>query len=178
MAAKPVSPTVPYFYLVASPIHDDSFKNQLHDNNPSSEAVFYCEEPQGLRIKVSEKAPTVSNGFADGTNHIGKYEYPAEQRTLSLRLAKRAQFDVVRHGNIADAADAAIPNDGVDTYLASSTRDSLLFLPLRNANAPSTGATGVITKAADENIYLSMADDPMADALIYNEIFFERLFIT
>ena len=108
VAAKPVSPTLPYFYLVASPIHDDSFKKQLHDNNPSSEAVFYCEEPQGLRIKVSEKAPTVSNGFADGTNHIGKYEYPAEQRTLSLRLAKRAQFDVVRHGRIT--TDAAISN--------------------------------------------------------------------
>lgn len=163
--AKPVSSTEPYFYLVASPIHDDLFRSEL--NSAAKDVKYLCDEPQGLRMIVLEKAPTVSNGFADGTNGIDSYNYPAEQRTLSLRLAKRAQFDVVRHGNIADLTNQPIAN--VDTYL-SGDRDSLLFLPLRNANAPSTGATGVITKAADENIYLSMSDDPTADALIYNEM--------
>ena len=163
--AKPVSSTEPYFYLVASPIHDDLFRSEL--NSAAKDVKYLCDEPQGLRMIVSEKAPTVSNGFANGSNGIDTYNYPVELRTLSLRLAKRAQFDVVRHGSIADLTNQPIAN--VDTYL-SGDRDSLLFLPLRNANAPSTGATGVITKAADENIYLSMSDDPTADALIYNEM--------
>ncbi len=160
--ARPVNSTKPYFYLVASPIHDEIFTDQLND--PTKDIMFFCDEPQGLRMAITDKAPTLSNGFANGANGIDAYNYPTDLRTLSLRLAKRAQFDVVRHGTVNDA-DVT----DVDAYLVGN-RDSLLFLPLREATVPTLGAKGVTRAANNKEVYLSMSDDPIADDNIYHEL--------
>ena len=64
----------PYFYLVACPIHDDKFDQAL---NPAADQYvsYYCDEPQGLRIKVGQKAPTLKCGFVPGENGFPEFVF-------------------------------------------------------------------------------------------------------
>ena len=145
----------PYFYLVACPIHDAAFDQALnYDNNKY--VAYFCDEPQGLRIKVGEKAPTLKCGFVPNENGFSNYDYSSvNDAVLSIRLAKKAQFENVKHGTITDAA--------VDDPAAADLNDHFLWLPIRDAEVQSTGSTRVIQKSDDYNVYLSSTDDPIWD---------------
>ena len=158
----------PYFYLVACPIHDAAFDQAL---NPQANqyVAFFCDEPQGLRIKVGEKAPTLKTGFVPKENGISAYNYNFPAGTdpvLSIRLAKKAQFEEVQHGKVSD--------NPADTYNTTAETDKhFLWLPIRNAVVESTEATGVVRKSRatvegsdDYNVYLSSTDDPTWDKKI------------
>ena len=157
-----------YFYLVACPIHDANFSQALNPRPGTDYVAFFCDEPQGLRIKLGEKAPTLKCGFVPNENGISAYNYNFPEDTdpvLSIRLAKKAQFEEVQHGTVSD--------NPAETY--NTTADSnkhFLWLPIRNA-VVSTGATGVVRKSRatvegsdDYNVYLSSTDDPTWDKKI------------
>lgn len=150
--AERASKDDPYFYLVACPIHDEKFDQAL---NPQANqyVAFFCDEPQGLRIKVGQKAPTLKTGFVPNENGFAEYNYPDGNPVLSIRLAKKAQFETVKHGETTEA-----PNDG-----SSDNSLHYLWLPVRNAEVQSTGSTGVIQKSDDYNVYLASTDDPTWD---------------
>ena len=158
----------PYFYLVACPIHDAAF-NQALNPQENQYVAYFCDEPQGLRIKVGQKAPTLKCGFVPNENGISAYNYNFPAGTdpvLSIRLAKKAQFEEVQHGKVSD--------NPAETY--NTTADSnkhFLWLPIRNAVVESTEATGVVRKSRatvegsdDYNVYLSSTDDPTWDKKI------------
>ena len=148
----------PYFYLVACPIHDDAFVRAL--NPAANEYVsHYCDEPQGLRVKVGQKAPTLKTGFVPGEHGFNEYDYNFPANTdpvLSIRLAKAAQFETVK--NTEEEAEGGTLNYTVNH----------LWLPIRNAQTQ--GAPGVITKANDDNIYLAASNDPTWDKKIYKSM--------
>ena len=142
----------PYFYLVACPIHDDKFDQAL---NPAADQYvsYYCDEPQGLRIKVGQKAPTLKCGFVPGENGFPEYNYPTNtDPVLSIRLAKAAQFEKVKN---------------TDDEIVAGTINKL-WLPIRNAKTKT--AEGVVKKALDDNIYLASSNDPTWDMKIYEEM--------
>ena len=154
LPAEPVSVDDPYFYLVACPIHDDAFARAL---NPQANqyVAFFCDEPQGLRIKVGQKAPTLKTGFVPGENTFATYDYSAANNALlSIRLAKMEQFETVKHGTEAD-----VPTD--DYCTTASTDKHFLWLPIRNAETQV--ANGVIRKSQDCNVYLAATNDPVND---------------
>lgn len=159
--AKPAMEGDPYFYLVACPIHDEKFDQAL---NPQANqyVAFFCDEPQGLRIKVGEKAPTLKTGFVPNENGFAEYNYPVGNPVLSIRLAKKEQFETVQHGT---TADAAIANPAT-----CEPSKHFLWLPIRNAEVQSTGSTQVIQKSDDYNVYLASTDDPVWDRTIYTEM--------
>lgn len=151
--AEPAGTEDPYFYLVACPIHDEKFDQAL---NPAANqyVAYYCDEPQGLRIKVGEKAPRLKCGFVPNENGFPEYQYPTDSDpVLSIRLAKAAQFETVR--NTENEATSGTLNEDV----------RYLWLPIRDAQTES--GLNVIKKAQDDNIYLASSNDPTWDKEIY-----------
>lgn len=153
--AEKASDDDPYFYLVACPIHDGYFDQAL--NNGSTNVAYLCDEPQGLRMKVSEKAPSLKCGFVPNENGFSTYSYPDGNPVLSIRLAKKAQFETVKHGTTAEAPKEWETNSDLN----------FLWLPIRDAKVQSTGSSKVIVKSDDYNIYLASTDDPTWDNAIY-----------
>ena len=146
----------PYFYLVACPIHDEAFNQAL---NPQDHQYvgYFCDEPQGLRIKVGQKAPTLKTGFVPNEHGFSSYDYQFPEGTdpvLSIRLAKAAQFETVKNEN--------------DESATPSTTVNYLWLPIRNAKTET--ADMVIQKAQDDNIYLASTNDPTWDKKISTEM--------
>ncbi len=160
--ATPTSTDDPYFYLVACPIHDASFDQSLKTGDGKLVA-FFCDEPQGLRMKVSEKAPALKTGFVPDENGFTMYDYSSVgDAVLSIRLAKREQFETVKHGL---ATEAAI------TDPAAADEDlHFLWLPLRDASVQTEASDRVIRKSEDENIYLASTNDPTWDKAIYQSM--------
>ena len=159
ISMKKASETDPYCYLVACPIHDASFDQSLNTNNDKYVAYF-CDEPQGLRLKVGEKAPTLKCGFVPGENGFTSYDYSSvNDAVLSIRLAKKAQFETVQHGEKSE--EPQLPATHTDLHY--------LWLPIRNAKVQTDGSS-YITKAADYNVYLASTDDPVGDKAIYREM--------
>ena len=154
----------PYFYLVACPIHDDKFDQSLLyvDNSGSTPkdvyVAHYCDEPQGLRMKIGEKAPTLKCGFVPGENGFTSYDYSTvNDAILSIRLAKRAQFMEVQHGGKNEEPVEPSASDPETTHY--------LWLPIRNAETET--ASGVIRKSTDYDVYLASSNDPEWDKKIY-----------
>ena len=157
--AEPAAADDPYFYLVACPIHDGYFDKALHPK-ANEYVAYFCDEPQGLRVKIGEKAPTLKTGFVPNQNGFTAYNYPADDPILSIRLAKRAQFMTVQHGESTETP-VADP--------ATATNDlHFLWLPVRDAQTQT--ADGVIRKAEDYNIYLASTNDPVWDKNIYTSM--------
>ena len=150
----------PYFYLVACPIFDDDFHNAI------GSSAYFCEEPQGLRMKVGEKAPDLKCGFVPNENGLfDAYNYPSGNLTLSVRLAKKAQFETVKHGEKTEAPVEPSAANGPDAAEADQLR--YLWLPLRDAKVQTGESYQVIRKSDDYNIYLASTDDPTWDKAIY-----------
>lgn len=154
----------PYFYLVACPIHDDKFDQSLLyvDNSGSTpEDVYvahYCDEPQGLRMKIGERAPTLKCGFVPGENGFTSYDYSTvNDAILSIRLAKTAQFKTVQHGDEDE--------EPVEPSTLNAETTHYLWIPIRNAETET--ASGVIRKSADYDVYLASTNDPTWDKKIY-----------
>lgn len=172
--AEPSSAEDPYFYLVACPIHDANFSQALNPRPGTDYVAFFCDEPQGLRIKLGEKAPKLKSGFVKGENgYDDEYNYAFPEGTdpvLSIRLAKKAQFEQVRHGETTD--------NPLETYNESAPdTEHFLWLPIRNAEVESSSATGVVRKSRatieesdDYNVYLASSDDPTWDKAIYKSM--------
>ena len=166
--AEKVSNDDPYFYIVACPIHDEAFNQAL---NPAADeyVAYFCDEPQGLRIKVGEKAPTLKTGFVPGEHSFDTYDYAFPAGTnpvLSIRLAKAAQFETVKN-TAAEVANVKDKDTGVVTYNHSEAVN-YLWLPIRNAMTQT--ADGVIKKSMDDNIYLASSNDPTWDKKISKEM--------
>ncbi len=154
--AEQVLDSDPYFYMVACPIHDEMFDQAL---NPSASeyVAFYCDEPQGVRIKLGQKAPRLQTGFVPGEHGFSSYSYNFPEGTnpvLSIRLAKAAQFETVKNTD----AEGTTPSNDVN----------YLWLPIRNAQTE--GAGGVIKKSQDDNIYLASSNDLTWDKKISKEM--------
>lgn len=157
-----VSDNDPYFYLVACPIHDGYFDQALN-NNKANDVAYFCDEPQGLRMKVGEKAPTLKTGFVPYENGFDSYAYPTDSDPLlSIRLAKKAQFEAVQHGSVNDS-----PTENYNT--SASSDKHFLWLPIRDAKVQSTGSQ-VAQRSDDYNIYLASTNDPIWDQNIYTEM--------
>ena len=153
--AEKASGDDPYFYFVACPIHDAAFSQALNPQG-NQYVSHYCDEPQGVRMKIGEKAPRLKCGFVPGENGFSKYDYTTvNDAVLSIRLAKKAQFEEVRHGTTADAA--------VTDPATADTDLHFLWLPIRDAEVQSEGSERVIQKSDDYNIYLASTDDPIWD---------------
>lgn len=151
--AKKVSEDDPYCYFVACPIHDGDFETALNAKYPEAVAYF-CDEPQGLALKIGEKAPSLKCGFVSGENGFPSYAYPADSDpVLSIRLAKKAQFETVQHGEKSEEPKSWDAN----------TNLNYLWLPIRNAST-------TIKMSDDYNVYLASTDDPVGDKAIYTEV--------
>ena len=160
--AKKTSADYPYFYMVACPILDYDFYHAV-DSVPSA---YFCEAPQGLRMKVGEKAPSLKTGFVPDENGLfSAYHYPESNIVLSVRLAKKAQFETVKHGEKTEAPVEPSADNGPDADEENQLR--YLWLPLRDAKVQSGESTKVIQKSDDYNIYLASTDDPTWDQAIY-----------
>ena len=134
----------------------DNVELTVHKNQY---VAFFCDEPQGLRVKIGEKAPTLKTGFVPKENGFNNYDYSAvNNAVLSIRLAKKEQFETVKHGTVDDA-----PED--DYCTAADTDKHFLWLPIRNAETQG-GANKVIRKSHDYNIYLASTNDPVNDKTI------------
>ena len=160
ISAEKASNEDPYFYLVACPIHDEKFDQAL---NPAANQYvsYFCDEPQGLRIKVGQKAPRLKCGFVPGENGFDSYSYPTDSDpVLSIRLAKAEQFEKVRNAAAPEATNGDISPRTDDLHY--------LWLPIRNAQTQT--ATGVVKKAQDDNIYLASTNDPEWDKKIYKSM--------
>lgn len=143
---------------------DYFFDNVVLTVDKNQYVAFFCDEPQGLRVKVGEKAPTLKTGFVSGENGFESYDYTgAGDAILSIRLAKREQFETVKHGE---------PNTAtIDTPTTENAETThFLWLPLRNASVQSEGSDKVIQKSEDENIYLASTNDPVWDKQIYKSM--------
>lgn len=147
----------PYFYLVACPIHDELFDQALNPRPGNQYVAFFCDEPQGVRIKLGQKAPRLQTGFVPGEHGFTSYNYNFPANTnpvLSIRLAKAEQFETVKN---TEEEGAAV-----------STNVNYLWLPIRNAQTE--GADGVIQKSGDDNIYLASSNDLTWDKKISTEM--------
>lgn len=163
--AEKTSDDDPYLRLVACPIHDASFDQSLKttivdgENTIVRVAAYFCDEPQEIRMRIGEKAPSLKCGFVPQENGFPSYDYAGDP-ILSIRLAKRAQFMTVQHGE-ANAETIDTPTE------ANAENIHFLWLPIRNALVQSEGSERVIQKSGDENIYLSSTNDPVWDKSIY-----------
>ena len=165
--AEKVFESDPYFYMVACPIHDDEFDRAL---NPAADEYvsYYCDEPQGVRLKLGQKAPRLQTGFVPGERGFTSYNYNFPANTnpvLSIRLAKAAQFETVKNEAVENKVTNA--ETGEVTYTISENVN-YLWLPIRNAETE--GAAGVIKKAKDDNIYLASSNDLTWDKKISKEM--------
>ena len=104
-----------YVYMCALPIEQNM-------NSGSEGVVFSCSQPQPLKVKVGEVAPSIDIGFPDKA-------YPDGLGLLSVRIAKK-QFEQVNERN--------------EGY----TR---LHIPIRNVKVPSLGAKGIKELDTREN---------------------------
>lgn len=155
--AEKTSDEDPYFYLVACPIHDEIFDQAL---NPAANQYvsYFCDEPQGVRMKIGDKAPTLKCGFVPNENGFTKYDYSTvDDAVLSIRLAKKAQFMTVQHGEANEAPEEPSASNAETAHY--------LWLPIRNAETET--ASGVIRKSADYDVYLASTNDPTWDKNIY-----------
>lgn len=119
--------------------------------------AYFCDEPQGLRVKVGQKAPRLQTGFVPGEHGFQTYNYNFPANTnpvLSIRLAKAAQFETVKNTE-EEVADV-------------STDVNYLWLPIRNARTET--ADGVIKMSNDDNIYLASSTDMTWDKKIAKEM--------
>jgi hypothetical protein len=162
--AEKSSEEEPYFYLVACPIHDEKFDQALLYVDESGatpkniHVAYFCDEPQGLRMKIGEKAPTLKCGFVPGENGFDSYDYSTvNDAILSIRLAKTAQFKTVQHGEVNEAPE--------EPSMSNAETAHYLWLPIRNAETET--ASGVIRKSSDYDIYLASTNDPIWDKNIY-----------
>lgn len=105
-----------YAYLCAMPIYTNVGEG-LSDNY-----YFSCSEPQSLKVKVKEVAPSINIGFP------GKH-YPDGLGLLSVRIAKK-QFEQV---------NARTPNH------------TQLHIPIRNVKVESQGAVGIKIQETRDN---------------------------
>jgi AraC-like DNA-binding protein len=126
--------------------------------NPSANeyVAFYCDEPQGVRIKLGQKAPRLQTGFVPGERGFQTYNYNFPANTnpvLSIRLAKAAQFETVKNAD-EEATNGSLSYDV-----------NHLWLPIRNA-VTQYPVDGVIQKSDDDNIYLASTNDPTWDKKI------------
>lgn len=138
------------------------FDNVVLDVVEDSYVSFFCDEPQGLRVKVGQKAPTLKTGFVPKENGFDKYNYPTDSDpVLSIRLAKKAQFETVQHGESTETPVANPATAATDLHF--------LWLPIRNA-VTQEGADRVIKKSDDYNIYLASTNDPIWDKNIYKSM--------
>lgn len=107
----------------------------------------------------------LKTGFVPGENNNSAYNYPSypadSEPVLSIRLAKKAQFETVKHGDEADAP-------AVDYCTTADADKHFLWLPIRNAQTQT--ANSVIRKSTDYNIYLASTNDPTWDKKIYTEM--------
>ena len=161
--AQKVSDDDPYSYLVVCPIHDDFFEQAL--NMPKDKyVVFFCDEPQGVRMKITDNAPTVKTGFVANENGYSAYNYDDSNpnMVLSVRLANKEQFRTVQHGNSDEAPVAPTEANKNDTHY--------LWLPLRDADVLEPGSNAVTRKTDDYNIYLASSNDPVWDQNVYREM--------
>ena len=166
--AEKASDEDPYFYIVACPIHDEMYRQALNPNK-NEYVAYYCDEPQGLRIKVGQKAPRLQTGFVPGEHGFQTYNYNFPANTnpvLSIRLAKAAQFETVKNTE-AEVANETDTNGNVISYNINEDVN-YLWLPIRNAQTE--GAYGVIKKAKDDNVYLASSNDPTWDKKISKEM--------
>jgi len=162
--AEKSSEEEPYFYLVACPIHDEKFDQALLYVDESGatpkdiHVAYFCDEPQGLRMKIGEKAPTLKCGFVPSENGFDSYDYSTvNDAILSIRLAKTAQFKTVQHGEVNEAPE--------EPSMSNAETAHYLWLPIRNAETET--ASGVIRKSSDYDIYLASTNDPIWDKNIY-----------
>lgn len=138
------------------------FDNVVLDVVEDSYVSFFCDEPQGLRVKVGQKAPTLKTGFVPQENGFAEYNYPTDSDpVLSIRLAKKAQFETVQHGESTETPVANPATAATDLHF--------LWLPIRNA-VTQEGADHVIKKSDDYNIYLASTNDPIWDKNIYKSM--------
>ena len=138
--------------------NDYYFDNVVMTVEKKQYVAFFCDEPQGLRIKVGEKAPTLKTGFVPGENTFDSYDYSdVNNAVLSIRLAKKEQFETVKHGNPSDVA--------ISDPATADTDLHFLWLPIRDA-VTQEGARHVIRKSQDDNIYLASTNDPVNDKTI------------
>jgi hypothetical protein len=129
--------------------------------------AYFCDEPQGLRIKVGEKAPLLRTGFVPYENGFSEYHYPSNgDPVLSIRLAKKAQFMTVQHGLTSEEPVQPSAENGPDAAEEDQLR--YLWLPIRNAVTQT--ASGVIRKTDDYNVYLASTNDPTWDKKIYTSM--------
>ena len=158
-AIHPFSEEAPYFFLVACPIHDEIFKQEL-GGEAAENFEYFCDEPQGVRIEVHDVAPTLQNGFESGVDNLN-YDYPLDLGTLSIRLARMGQFQIVQHGEPTSNPNPSKP---------------LLFIPVREAKAAISNATGVENGINHElvvttpDIYLAETNDPIWAKKINDEM--------
>ena len=151
--AQKVSDENPYCYFVACPIHDGDFEIALNHEG-RRDVAYFCDEPQGLSLKIGEKAPILKCGFVSGENGFTSYAYPTDSDpVLSIRLAKKAQFEEVQHGEKTE--EPMLPENYADL--------KYLWLPIRNAST-------TVERASDYNVYLASTDDPTGDKSIYSEM--------
>jgi len=149
----------PYTYIVAIPIHDANYNLAIYGTteNPSG-VVYYCDEPQPLRISIQNIAPKLDAGFEDGMNGIDVYNYPENTGILSVRLARMGQYQNVQHGD-----RHSLSADG-----------SKLWIPVKGAVGSSGEVIGVKHNISlqdnDPYLYLTKTNDPeykdvIADAI-------------
>ena len=149
------------YYIVACPIHDQQYLDVLqhiHVTDPKlGDAVYICDEPQGLRVALEGHLPSLKAGFvANANGYEGNYNYRNDGSVLSVRMAKYAQFETVKH-----------PEADYPSFLNIAARaagQELLFLPIRDAQ--SSESPKLISKADDDNVYLISTSDPDWDKKI------------
>lgn len=142
-------------YLVAVPIVDNEFTQNVTD--PVYDLAFWCEAPQAIKIYINPKTTTVKSGFdTDGETVYNYGDETDGAKELSVRMARKSQFNLIRHGNITDADN-----------LAADAKT--LLLPLREASSYfSDGITRAThlkraESTGDYNIYLVGTTDSDID---------------
>ena len=148
----------PYTYIIAIPVHDEYYNQAIYGTDEvPTDVVYYCDEPQALRIGIQNKAPQLSAGFENGLGGLD-YNYPEDTGILSIRLARMSQFQMVRHGADHDR----------------SGNGSKLWIPVRGAVGSSEEVVGVKhgiqLNNNDPYIYLTKTDDPYFTDKIANGI--------
>ena len=132
-----------YAYICAMPIYTNV------DEGQGGNYYFSCSEPQSLKVKVKEVAPSIDIGFP--SKH-----YPESLGLLSVRIAKK-QFEQVNERT------------------AGHTQ---LHIPIRNVKVESEGAIGIKIQETRDNgdgtfngnvILLTTTDDSDMEYYLFND---------